>query len=158
MRTSFRILALLLAAGALGCSDVDSSSRRQDAESSSEQQAREIPLSLEAAAAITQAYGKVLQTTQTNGDFLFGTSELPEPKPRIRAALFRMLDAVDARTDTEFLKAAVMRLAFFQDGIEGMTPLSAKAPDGRSYQEIVAAEVSELAFELARKGHGAPAS
>jgi hypothetical protein len=155
---SFRILALLLAAGGLGCSDVDSNAPRQEAESASAQPAREIPLSLETAAAITRAYGEVLQTTSTNGEFLFGTSELPEPKARIRAALFRMLEAVDAGTDEEFLKAALLRLAFFQDGVAGMTPLTATAADGRSYQEIIEAEVAALAFELAEKGHGAPAS
>jgi hypothetical protein len=154
----FRILALLLAASGLGCSDVDSNPQRQETESASAQPAREIPLSLETAAAITQAYGDVLRSTQTNGEFLFGTSELPEPKTRIRAALFRMLEAVDAGTDAEFLKAALLRLAFFQDDVAGMTPLTATAPDGRSYQEIIEAEVAALAFELAQKGHGAPPS
>jgi hypothetical protein len=144
-RRRFRGLALLLAVGPLGCSNADSGTRGQ-----------ETLIPLDEAAAITRAYGEALQKMQTDGQVLFGASNLPEPKARIRAALFRMLASVSDRTDVEFLKAAVVRLAYFQDGIDGMAPLSATAPDGRRYREIVEAEVFELASELASRGYGAP--
>jgi hypothetical protein len=145
VKAGLRLLALVLATAAIGCSNRHSSPQPQ-----------EPAPSLEEAVGITRDYGEVLKKLRTNGDFLFGTVNLPEPKARIRAALFRLLDSVGAQKDADFLKAAVLRLAFFQDGVEGMAPLSAVAPDGRRYQEIVAAEVSELTLQLAQRGYGAP--
>ena len=172
VRTWFRRLARLIAIGP----DGDSNSQARDANSAAAgvpaAQGREatpgVPesrlpdsageplLSLEEAAELTRAYGEMLRAMPTDRDELFSTSRLPEPKVRVRGALFRVLDSVGTDEDAEFLKAAVVRLAYFQNGVEGTAALSEVAPDGRLFQEIVEAEVSAIALELARRGHGAP--
>jgi hypothetical protein len=130
--------------------------RREVPESRLPDLAEEPQLSLKESAEITRAYGEVLRAMPTDENSLFSTSRLPEPKVRVRGALFLMLDSVGTREGKEFLKAAVLRLAYFQDGVEGTVTLSAIAPDGRCFREIVEAEVSALVFELVRRGHGAP--
>jgi hypothetical protein len=157
----FCLLALLVAIGAVGCSDGDSSSQGGEAtlrvpESRLPDPAEEQLLSLEEAAELTQAYGEVLDAMPSDRDELFSTSRLPEPKVRIRGALFHVLDSVGTEKDVEFLKAGLQRLAYFQDGVEGTAALSEAAPDGRLFQEIVEAEVSAIALELALRGYGAP--
>jgi hypothetical protein len=170
---------LLIVAGFLGCSDGASSPEGQNAATPaallaeladqslpSLQAVPDVPAallaeladqslpSLEDAARTTKAYGVVLESTPLNGQLVFDVSALPEEKASIRAALFRMLDAPGASDQKDFLRAALKLLAYFQEGVEGSAPLDATSPDGRVYGAIVETEVSALAYEIARRGHG----
>ncbi len=156
-----RLTVLLLVVGAFGCGDDGPSAGPGEAApvtsaepAAGQDEARRA--AFEEAARITQAYGTTLQATPTDGSWVYGTSRLPAPKLEVRAALFRMLGSVTTPREIEFLKAALMRLAFFQEGVQGTADLAALAPDGRRYREIVETEVSELALEVARRGYGAP--
>jgi len=164
---------LLIVAGFLGCSDGGSSPEGQNAatpelaaEEPRLQAVPDVPAallaeladqslpSLEDAARTTEAYGVVLKPMSLNGQLVFDVSALPEEKASIRAALFRLLDAPGFSDQKDFLRAGLKLLAYFQEGVEGSAPLDATSPDGRLYGAIVETEVSALAYEIARRGHG----
>jgi len=115
---------------------------------------RELELTISQAVEITHSYGRVLQDLTPDDSRILSASRLPQPKRQIEDALFLMLDWLPEPDDRRFLKAAVLRLAYFQEGIgdEG-ADLDSSTPGERTWRSVVDAELRALTTRLKRRGH-----
>jgi hypothetical protein len=98
---------------------------------------------------IIKSYGAVLGKVRLDRQRVVDVALLPHAKRRIEAVLFSMMEVKTEQRDQEFLRAALLMLAYFREGVgPGGARIDTVGPGGRPWREGVEADLQAFSRGL----------